>query len=94
MGSIKNLIPSKDLIQLSLLKRTHSQIIAGPSFRPPGAFRSFQKAIFDPLTDSDCEDGRGPKRKQVRIENSDGSMPATGLNQDSNEENSMEVNVK
>ena len=42
--------------------------------------RPFQKSLFDPYTDSDCEDGRGPKRKHARVDTSGGSMPEASQN--------------
>ena len=67
-----------------------AQAIKGSPMRFPGSFRAFQKSVFDPFTDSECEDGRGPKRKQVRLENTDGSMPGTS-NQDSESQNDLQV---
>ena len=42
--------------------------------RAPGQFKNYQSVYFDSSEDSDCEDGRGPKRKVVRLSNTDGSM--------------------
>lgn len=58
--------------------------------RWPGMFRHFQEVYFDSSEDSDCEDGRGPKRKHVRIENTDASMP----NETISESENMEVGSK
>ena len=57
-----------------------------PNPRVPGMFRHFQTVFFDSSEDSDCEDGRGPKRKHVRIENTDASMPNETLTESENME--------
>ena len=49
--------------------------------RAPGDFREFQNSYFDSSEDSDCEDGRGPKRKMVRLETTDASMPNAALSE-------------
>ena len=61
-----------------------------PNSRSPGMFRHFQTVYFDSSEDSDCEDGRGPKRKYVRIGNTDASMPNETLTESEN----MEVITK
>ena len=54
--------------------------------RVPGAFRKFQSVYFTSSEDSDLEDGRGPKRKIVRLD-TDASMP----NAAQSESDGMEV---
>ena len=43
--------------------------------KAPGSFKTYQAVFFDSSEESDCEDGRGPKRKVVRLEPTDASMP-------------------
>ena len=44
-----------------------------PTAKGPGSFRRYQAVYFSSEEDSDFEDGRGPKRKVVRL-NPDASM--------------------
>ena len=83
-----------DLIQKSVLKSTFRIIKRSPvPLRAPGSFRDFQILYFDSDSESECEDGRGPKRKLARVDNSNGSMAnPNGADQNSQEESDLEVN--
>ena len=64
-----------ELVQLSILKSNlKTARERNRSARKPGGFRAFQAIHFTSSEDSECEDGRGPKRKLVRLENTNGSM--------------------
>ena len=68
------MVPIKELIQIAILKRNLIDArMHHKSHKPPGHFKAFQSVYFDSSEDSDCEDGRAPKRKQVRLD-TDGSM--------------------
>ena len=78
------------MIQLSILK-SNLKIARKKckSARKPGGFRAFQAIYFTSSEDSECEDGRGPKRKLVRLENTNGSM----ANAAQSESDGMEVKL-
>ena len=67
---------SKELVQLSVLKSgLKNARKTSKTAKAPGSFRPFQAIYFDSSEDSDLEGGRGPKRKVVRLEATDDSMP-------------------
>ena len=61
--------------------------------KPAGAFKTYQKVYFDSSEDSDCEDGRAPKGKRVRLDVADASMQSAEQNAAQSEAEGMEVKL-